>query len=65
MYLSDAFTVPANLAGLPALSLPCGLDAHGLPVGLQMVGPHFSEGFLLRLAHHFLLHRPFEAAPPA
>ncbi len=53
MYLSDLFTVPASLAGLPALSLPAGLtsnDTGCLPVGLQLVGPALSEGRLLRLA---------------
>jgi len=42
MYLSDIYTVPMNMAGVPALSIPCGL-ADGLPVGLQIIGPHFSE----------------------
>ncbi|MEE8587237.1 MAG: Asp-tRNA(Asn)/Glu-tRNA(Gln) amidotransferase subunit GatA [Acidobacteriota bacterium] len=50
MYLSDVYTVPANLVGLPALSLPCGFTPQGLPVGLQLHGPHFSEALLLRLA---------------
>jgi aspartyl-tRNA(Asn)/glutamyl-tRNA(Gln) amidotransferase subunit A len=52
MYLADIFTVPANLAGLPALSLPCGLAA-GLPVGLQLMGRSFKEGTLLRLGAAF------------
>src|SRR5205823_3843240 len=47
MYLNDIFTVPAPLAGLPALSIPCGFDAKGLPVGLQLTGKHFSEAKLL------------------
>jgi aspartyl-tRNA(Asn)/glutamyl-tRNA(Gln) amidotransferase subunit A len=51
MYLSDVYTVTANLAGIPALSLPCGLSPSGLPVGLQLLGPAFSEGVLLRAAH--------------
>lgn len=51
MYQSDIFTVPANLAGIPALSLPCGQTSQGLPVGLQIQGPHFSEGLILRLAY--------------
>lgn len=49
MYLSDICTVTANLAGLPAISIPCGTD-QGLPVGLQLIGPAFSEGLLLRAA---------------
>ena len=50
MYLSDVYTVPASLAGLPALSVPVGQDANGLPVGLQIIGPHFSEDRLYRFA---------------
>jgi aspartyl-tRNA(Asn)/glutamyl-tRNA(Gln) amidotransferase subunit A len=52
MYLNDIYTIGANLAGLPAMSIPCGF-AQGLPVGLQIVGPHFSEGKLLNAAHVF------------
>jgi aspartyl-tRNA(Asn)/glutamyl-tRNA(Gln) amidotransferase subunit A len=51
MYLGDVFTIPAPLAGLPALSVPCGFDEKGLPVGLQLTGPHFSERRLLGAAH--------------
>ncbi len=53
LYLGDIFTIPASLAGLPALSIPCGFDAAGLPVGLQIVGPHFSEPRLLGAAHRY------------
>jgi len=53
MYLGDIFTVPAPLAGLPALSIPCGFDAAGLPVGLQLMGRHFSEALLLGVAHRY------------
>jgi len=52
MYLNDIYTIGANLAGLPAMSIPCGFTG-GLPVGLQIVGPHFSEGKLLNAAHVF------------
>jgi aspartyl-tRNA(Asn)/glutamyl-tRNA(Gln) amidotransferase subunit A len=52
MYLNDIYTIGANLAGLPAMSIPCGFVG-GLPVGLQIVGPHFSEGKLLNAAHAF------------
>jgi aspartyl-tRNA(Asn)/glutamyl-tRNA(Gln) amidotransferase subunit A len=65
MYLSDAFTVPASLAGLPAVSLPCGTDSAGLPVGLQLTGPPFAEGPLLSVAHQFLQARPPGAPPGA
>jgi aspartyl-tRNA(Asn)/glutamyl-tRNA(Gln) amidotransferase subunit A len=53
MYLNDIFTIPAPLAGLPALSVPCGFDAAGLPVGLQLTGRHFSEAALLGVAHRY------------
>lgn len=53
MYLGDLFTIPAPLAGLPALSVPCGFDEKGLPVGLQLTGPHFSEARLLGAAHRY------------
>ncbi len=50
MYLNDVFTVPANLAGLPGISVPAGLDANGLPLGLQLVGRALDEGTLFSLA---------------
>ena len=53
MYLGDIFTIPAPLAGLPALSIPCGFDAKGLPVGLQLTGNYFSEAALLGAAHRY------------
>jgi aspartyl-tRNA(Asn)/glutamyl-tRNA(Gln) amidotransferase subunit A len=53
MYLGDIFTIPAPLAGLPALSIPCGFDGAGLPVGMQLMGRHFSEGLLLGAAHRY------------
>ncbi len=52
MYLNDIYTIGANLAGLPAMSVPCGFSG-GLPVGLQLIGPHLSEARLLQTAHHF------------
>jgi aspartyl-tRNA(Asn)/glutamyl-tRNA(Gln) amidotransferase subunit A len=53
MYLNDIFTVVAPLAGVPALSIPCGFDERGLPVGLQLTGPHFGEARLLGIAHRY------------
>ena len=50
MYLTDIFTVSANLAGLPAISMPCGFTADRLPVGLQLTGRMFDEATLLRVA---------------
>jgi aspartyl-tRNA(Asn)/glutamyl-tRNA(Gln) amidotransferase subunit A len=52
MYLSDIYTITANLAGLPAISLPCGLSSEGLPIGVQLVGNQFDEVRLLRAAHN-------------
>ncbi len=53
MYLSDLLTIPANLAGLPAISLPCGFDKLGLPIGLQLIGNVFDEAKLLQVASQF------------
>ena len=53
MYLNDIFTIPAPLAGLPGLSIPCGFDAAGLPVGLQIMGNYFSEARMLGAAHRY------------
>ena len=53
MYLNDIFTIPAPLAGLPGLSIPCGFDAKGLPVGLQMMGNYFAEAKMLGVAHRY------------
>jgi aspartyl-tRNA(Asn)/glutamyl-tRNA(Gln) amidotransferase subunit A len=53
MYLSDIYTIPANLAGTCAMSLPCGFSANGLPIGLQLIGKPFDEATLLRTAHAF------------
>lgn len=53
MYLSDIFTVTANLTGLPALSIPIGFTSKGLPVGMQILGPHFSESTLFQIGHAF------------
>jgi aspartyl-tRNA(Asn)/glutamyl-tRNA(Gln) amidotransferase subunit A len=50
MYLLDIYTVSANLAGIPALSMPCGFSAKGLPIGVQLMGPHFAEDRLLQIA---------------
>ncbi|MFT6388805.1 MAG: aspartyl-tRNA(Asn)/glutamyl-tRNA(Gln) amidotransferase subunit A [Cellvibrionaceae bacterium] len=53
MYLEDIYTLPTNLAGLPAISIPCGLSAAGKPVGLQLTGHYFQEAKLLNVAHQF------------
>ncbi len=53
MYLSDIFTASANIAGLPGLSVPCGLDNQGLPIGAQLIGQRLSEPLLLRVGHAY------------
>ncbi|HEU4685108.1 MAG TPA: Asp-tRNA(Asn)/Glu-tRNA(Gln) amidotransferase subunit GatA [Nitrospira sp.] len=53
MYLSDIFTISVNLAGLPAISIPCGFSRAGLPIGLQIIGRAFEEGTVLRAAHAY------------
>jgi aspartyl-tRNA(Asn)/glutamyl-tRNA(Gln) amidotransferase subunit A len=53
MYLADLLTIPANLAGLPAISVPCGFDDQGLPIGLQLMAGVLEEGKLLQVAHQY------------
>jgi aspartyl-tRNA(Asn)/glutamyl-tRNA(Gln) amidotransferase subunit A len=53
MYLSDILTISVNLAGIPALSLPCGFDQSGMPIGMQIVGKHFDEATILRVGHAY------------
>ena len=63
MYLNDIFTIPANLAGLPAISFPCAQDSAGLPIGFQLMAPRFAEGRLLSVAHAFeQAHEPGKGA---
>jgi aspartyl-tRNA(Asn)/glutamyl-tRNA(Gln) amidotransferase subunit A len=64
MYLADLLTIPANMAGLPAISVPCGFDQQGLPIGVQLITGVLQEERLLQVAHHYELaarvmdHRP-------
>lgn len=53
MYLSDLMTIPVNLAGLPGMSIPCGFDAQGLPIGLQLIGNVLREDILFQVAHAY------------
>jgi len=53
MYLSDIFTISVNLAGVPAISIPCGLTAENLPIGLQIIGKHFDEEAILKIAYAY------------
>ncbi len=63
-YLADIFTLPASLAGLPAMSLPVGFGASGLPIGLQLMGNYLQEGRLLNLAHQFQRATDFHTRKP-
>jgi aspartyl-tRNA(Asn)/glutamyl-tRNA(Gln) amidotransferase subunit A len=63
MYLNDIYTCTANLAGIPGISIPCGLSSNGLPIGLQLQGPHWSEHTLLNLAHSYERSNPLNASP--
>jgi len=65
MYLNDIYTVAPNLAGMPALSIPCGFGAEGLPVGLHLVGDYFAEARLLGIAHRFQQATDWHARVPA
>ena len=58
MYLSDICTVPINIAGVPSVSLPCGKDAKGLPIGMQIIGNMFDEKTILNLAYFYEHHAP-------
>jgi aspartyl-tRNA(Asn)/glutamyl-tRNA(Gln) amidotransferase subunit A len=53
MYLSDIFTITQPLAGIPAISIPCGRNSENMPIGMQLMANHFQEALLLRIAHHF------------
>lgn len=53
MYMSDICTVPVNIAGLPAISIPCGFDSNNLPIGLQIIGKAFDEQTILRVAYTY------------
>ena len=63
-YLADIFTLPASLAGLPGMSVPAGFGAHGLPVGLQLIGNYLQEARLLNVAHQFQLATDFHTRKP-
>ena len=63
MYLNDVYTVTANLAGVPGISVPCGLSSEGLPIGMQLLGPYWREATLLLLAHAYQQNNPLGARP--
>ena len=64
MYLSDVFTISANLAGVPAVSVPCGFTKSGLPIGLQIIGPPFEEETILCTAYAFEQNTEFHKQKP-
>ncbi len=63
MYLNDVFTVPANMAGVPAMSVPAGLDAQGLPLGLQVIGRPFDEETVFAVSQVIETAAGFSALP--
>jgi aspartyl-tRNA(Asn)/glutamyl-tRNA(Gln) amidotransferase subunit A len=63
MYLNDIFTVTANLAGVPGISVPCGVSSDGLPIGLQLLGPNWSEALLFRLTQAYQHANPLNVQP--
>ena len=65
MYLSDIFTISVNLAGLPAIALPCGFSRAGLPIGMQLIGRAFQEDTLLRAAYAYEQSTQWRAKKPA
>jgi len=64
MYLTDIFTNPANLAGIPGISVPCGTSTQGLPIGLQLLGPPLGETVVLQVAHAFETATDFHLQKP-
>jgi aspartyl-tRNA(Asn)/glutamyl-tRNA(Gln) amidotransferase subunit A len=64
MYLSDIYTITANLAGVPGINVPCGLSSKGLPIGIQLIGKHFDEALLIRAAHHLECALGADFTPP-
>lgn len=64
MYLSDVFTLSANLAGIPGISVPCGFSSKGLPIGLQIMAKHFDEGKLIKVAYNFEQSTDFHKKKP-
>jgi len=64
MYLSDIYTVPVNLAGLPGISIPCGFSPEGLPIGMQLIGKMYDEETILRAAHAYEQSTEFHLKKP-
>jgi aspartyl-tRNA(Asn)/glutamyl-tRNA(Gln) amidotransferase subunit A len=64
MYLSDVFTIPVNMAGIPGIAIPCGFSRQGLPIGLQLLGRHFDEETIIRAAYAFEQNTDFHLKKP-
>jgi aspartyl-tRNA(Asn)/glutamyl-tRNA(Gln) amidotransferase subunit A len=65
MYLEDIYTLSTNLAGLPAMSVPCGFSKEGMPIGMQLIGNYFSEARLLQVAHQYQLASDWHLRTPS
>jgi aspartyl-tRNA(Asn)/glutamyl-tRNA(Gln) amidotransferase subunit A len=65
MYLSDVFTIPCNLAGIPGVSVPCGFTKSGLPIGVQFYGDLFKDDVLMRVSHAYLQETGWDKKAPA
>ena len=65
MYMNDVYTIPASMTGLPAVSVPCGFSATGLPIGLQLIGRTLDESTLLRAAHAYEQATPWRERHPS
>lgn len=64
MYLSDIYTIPANLSGIPSISIPCGFSKEGLPIGLQILTNYFEEAKMLQIAYSFERDTDFHLIEP-
>jgi aspartyl-tRNA(Asn)/glutamyl-tRNA(Gln) amidotransferase subunit A len=64
LYLSDIFTIPANLSGIAGISIPCGFSSQGLPIGLQILADSFQEEKLLQVAHAYEQHTTWHKKKP-
>jgi aspartyl-tRNA(Asn)/glutamyl-tRNA(Gln) amidotransferase subunit A len=64
MYMNDVYTIPASMTGLPAISVPCGFNGAGLPIGLQLIGRTLDEATLLRAAHAYEQATPWRSRRP-
>ena len=64
MYMADICTVPVNVAGIPAISVPCGFTSEGLPIGMQIIGKHLNEASIIRAAYTYEKNTDFTGLKP-